>query len=263
MLELARQAFEQYDVDKSGFLSRAELKAVLRDTRLGLSARQVRLVLLKLDTSGDGQLSVDEFAPLMAEVLVEQYKRELRAAAWDDLELELRRMLTDRGGGGDGAAAAEGAGSGGSPEDAGSAGASLYRSRLVDVLLKQHMLSISRMQANAIVATVPEEADGTIAIDRFVPIAASMLRALSAPDAVMERSRMLERSDFTPIELMGGREREVMEANFGEAFAKYDVDSNKHLVSHAPARSPAALRHLERGGARTRRPSARICSRMR
>mmetsp|Transcript_24590 Transcript_24590/g.58122 ORF Transcript_24590/g.58122 Transcript_24590/m.58122 type:complete len:155 (+) Transcript_24590:156-620(+) len=88
---------------------------------------------------------------------------------------------------------------------------------------------LSRMQANAMVAAAPEEEDGTISVDKFVPAAVAMLRALSAPSAVSERARMLERADFTPIELMGGRERAAMEANFVDAFLKYDVDKNHFL----------------------------------
>ncbi|KAG8461771.1 hypothetical protein KFE25_001389 [Diacronema lutheri] len=208
MLALAQQAFEAYDSDGSGLLSRHELKRVLRDTRLALSARQVRLVLARLDTSGDEQLSIDEFAPLVVEILVAQFKSELRAASWGGVEAQLRALIAR--------ADAEGTGV-------------LHRSRLVDVLLLQDTITLSRMQANAMVAAAREEEDGSIALDEFVPVALAMLRALSAPGAVAERARMLERADFAPIELMGGREREAMEANFAEAFARFDVDNNQLL----------------------------------
>lgn len=232
MLALALQVFEQYDADRSGQLSRRELKKVLQDARLGLSARQVRLVLSRLDTSNDGQLSFAEFAPLMADILAEQLRQELRAGQWGGLESRLRELIAEADGDGTGL---------------------LFRAQLVDVLLAQELVSISRMQANAMVAAAPEEADGSIRIDRFVPIAVAMLRALSSPEAVAERCAMLERADFTPIELMGGREREAMEATFAEAFAKYDVDNNRFLVRAGRA---------GRGRTRLPPPAARcvVCS---
>lgn len=231
VIEIARVAFELYDADKSGQLSRQELRAVLRDARLGLNAKQVRLVMSSLDVSGDGQLSFDEFSAAMVDVLTEYYKHELRVVGFDELEQSVRDLFA--------AGDYEGKGV-------------LYRTRMVDVLMSQDVVLLSRMQANTIVAMAPMEEDGGIIYEKVVPVVTRMLRALCTPESLTERARMLERADFAPVELMNGKERAQMEAEFATAFAKHDVDKNSMLV-RARGRPPAVIRRSVPSAAATAR----------
>lgn len=63
------ETFKQYDKDSSGFIDRAELKALLEATfkksGLTLSEEALDYHLKKFDSSNDNQISLDEFCDKM------------------------------------------------------------------------------------------------------------------------------------------------------------------------------------------------------
>ncbi|CAG5114710.1 unnamed protein product, partial [Candidula unifasciata] len=60
-----RQAFEVFDKDKNGFISRSELKQVMATLGEKLSEEDVTLMLKRVDTDGDGQVNYKEFVQMM------------------------------------------------------------------------------------------------------------------------------------------------------------------------------------------------------
>ena len=59
---LSRVIFDQYDADKSGSISRSELRSVCYGLGHVLSQEEEALALHRLDTNGDGTISYSEFA---------------------------------------------------------------------------------------------------------------------------------------------------------------------------------------------------------
>ena len=55
------EAFERYDADRSGMLDPAELRQLMREQGKHMSDKQFEAFLKKIDTDGDGQISLDEF----------------------------------------------------------------------------------------------------------------------------------------------------------------------------------------------------------
>ena len=61
---LVVRTFERYDINRTGALSRSELRTVLRDLGLDLTREQAVTVLREFDVDGSGTLSLAEFAAL-------------------------------------------------------------------------------------------------------------------------------------------------------------------------------------------------------
>jgi hypothetical protein len=208
MAAALRAAFDVYDRDSSGELSRAELRHVLADPRASLAPRMARLIMALLNTPSAEQVSFDDFCATSLRVLSEQFQLELRAAAGGALEARLLELA--------------------GASETGEVGV-LSRAAAIDLLLAQDVLTISRVQATAIVGQLNAQG-GPVHLVRFVPMACAVLRALGTPASAAERARMLARADFAPLELMGGREREALSDAFAAAFAKHDLDSSQTLV---------------------------------
>jgi Ca2+-binding EF-hand superfamily protein len=79
-----REAFQAFDRDGDGVITRYELGSGLRQLNLGLSARQVDEVLAYVDKDGDGRVDYPEFvrqfsAPADDRLLLQQVHDEIRA----------------------------------------------------------------------------------------------------------------------------------------------------------------------------------------
>jgi solute carrier family 25 (mitochondrial phosphate transporter), member 23/24/25/41 len=56
-----RSVFNQFDLDKSGYIIDKELQIVMKNLDYNLNARSIRRLLNKVDTNRDGKVSFDEF----------------------------------------------------------------------------------------------------------------------------------------------------------------------------------------------------------
>ncbi|CAF1005526.1 unnamed protein product [Adineta steineri] len=59
-----RVAFRQFDQDNSGYIQAKELENIMNKMGKHLSKSQIDAMVKSLDTSGDGQISFDEFVQL-------------------------------------------------------------------------------------------------------------------------------------------------------------------------------------------------------
>jgi len=57
-----RSAFKSIDLDRAGSISRAKLERVFKMWQVGMSAQKLDLLWAAVDTTGDGEISYDEFA---------------------------------------------------------------------------------------------------------------------------------------------------------------------------------------------------------
>jgi calmodulin len=60
-----REAFKVFDIDKSGFISAAEIRQVMSNLGQKLSDKEVNRMLKEADVDGDGQINYDEFVKMM------------------------------------------------------------------------------------------------------------------------------------------------------------------------------------------------------
>ena len=56
------QVFNEFDSDGNGFITRVEFRNALRKLNLGLTAREIDKIMLRIDTNQDGKIDYKEFS---------------------------------------------------------------------------------------------------------------------------------------------------------------------------------------------------------
>ena len=82
------EIFMKSDADGSGQLSITEFQKCCRDADIGLTRKEVNILMHQCDVDGDGQISYEEFVPLCFEMLTEILKDELLQEKRTPTELE-------------------------------------------------------------------------------------------------------------------------------------------------------------------------------
>ena len=80
--------FHKSDADGSGALSLQEFQKCCRDADIGLTRKEVNILMHQCDVDGDGHISYEEFVPLCFEMLTEILKDELLQEKRTPTELE-------------------------------------------------------------------------------------------------------------------------------------------------------------------------------
>ena len=60
-----RDAFNMFDSDRSGFIDRHEVRALMKKLAQTLSDEEIDLIMEECDTDGDGEISFEEFKAMM------------------------------------------------------------------------------------------------------------------------------------------------------------------------------------------------------
>ena len=105
----------------------------------------------------------------------------------------------------------------------------LNLAQLKDLFLNDKNLSASPLQVMSLIRLAEEEEDGLVNCVVFVPLASSTLEHMFDPAFLQRRARLIKRSEMKPIELMSGRDREGLEKEVRDLFAKADTDGNGTL----------------------------------
>mmetsp|Transcript_35765 Transcript_35765/g.111891 ORF Transcript_35765/g.111891 Transcript_35765/m.111891 type:complete len:341 (+) Transcript_35765:181-1203(+) len=74
---MVREAFDEADKDKSGYLDVKEFHAFLRQLPLNLTKREINMAMIEVDENQDGKVSLEEFIPLFHMVLIEMVKNSI------------------------------------------------------------------------------------------------------------------------------------------------------------------------------------------
>jgi len=171
---LIADIFHKADADGSGQLSYAEAEQCLREADLGITTREIKLLLLEVDTDGDNSVSYEEFVPLcfglLQQIMAEQM---LKSGATSDLAVYLKGVL----------AKADTAKSG-----------RLSQQQLRDALVAAD-LGLTRIQIAMILGEANEEEE----IETFAAKCATMVSAMQSPEAVRVRKEAMSQ-----IELVHG-----------------------------------------------------------
>ena len=174
--DMMRNVFEAADADGSGALDRREFARCLRSAELGLTRKEINLLLTEVDENGDGLISYEEFTPLCFNILVERFKDDVLADInmqdADSLahlllrEFERREAENDREG--------DGATSGDLPFD---------DARDVLKQLSEDMLGLSRLQISSVMAEADvredeETGERMVEYQLFASVAANIIYSM-------------------------------------------------------------------------------------
>ena len=178
-------------LNSGGRLSRAQLKALLKQPTFGISKQQVNAAASKLAYDADGTIADAELAGALHEVLVATVASALQMQNLGEVGAELVRLFEryDR-------------------DDTG-----FLDPKVVKTALMQAFPFATRVQVNALVSDpgAPLNADGQLGWRDYLPKLTACVKAMSDRGDRGAR-RAPARSEFQPVEMMGGRDREGFEA---------------------------------------------------
>lgn len=159
--------FKKADKDNSGSLTIAEFHSCIREADLGLTRKEVNVLMHSVDVDVSGTITYDEFAPLCFDILVEILKDELLQAQRNPTEME-QYLLSQFSG-----------------ADPGGAG-KLKVAELRDAL-RIADLGLTRLQILTVVSEAEQDELGNVDYHQFASKAAEMCYALL--DVETQRAR--------------------------------------------------------------------------
>lgn len=215
--EVMKRVFEAADENGNGELSMEEFRKCLKSAELGLTRKEINLLLSECDTNQDGAVSYNEFVPLCFNLLVERFKDQMLSNQALQGTDQLQMMLLD---------ALE-------IEDADATGmlplpvvkASLTR-------ISQEVLGLTRLQLLAVLSEANPGADGLVDYRAFSGVAADMLYSLIDGEEQTQRIQAINQMAMTEgAELLHGLDMEMFKNVMRAAFEEADKDKSGYLDS--------------------------------
>ena len=207
MLEI----FEKSDLDGSGALSLQEFRKCCKDADIGLTKKEINILMHQSDVDGDGQITYEEFVPLCFEMLTEILKDELLAEKRSPTELEV--FLTEVW----------------KEADYNDTGV-LSPIELKDSLRRAD-LGLSRLQIHSVLSEFEFDEHGMCDFSKFAAKAAELIYRLVDPAEQMVRydqiEQLRERTDFTIVHGLGQAD---IESVLRQEFATYDTEGKDELA---------------------------------
>lgn len=186
--------FMKADADGSGFLSRSEFTRALKESGLGLSRKEINVLLYEVDADSDGMVSYAEFLPLCFNLLVEIVAQQIEANSMPKDEVELQEFFVDV------FSSADVSGSG-----------MLHVSELAD-LLESADLGLSAIQRSAILSEAVADEDGNVQYERFAADAATIIAAIIDLQINQQRAQAVVEARQGADTVLGMTEQEFSEA---------------------------------------------------
>ena len=170
--QVMTEIFQKSDADGSGALSVTEFQKCCKDADIGLTRKEINILMHQCDVDGDGTISYEEFIPLCFEMLTEILKDELlmEKRSPSELEVFLLQMFQE----------ADGAGMG-----------TLDPLALKDVL-RNCDFGLTRLQIHSILAEGDYDEEGQCNYMKFAPKAADLIYRMLDMDAQMERYEAIQ-----------------------------------------------------------------------
>jgi Ca2+-binding EF-hand superfamily protein len=187
------EIFHKSDADGSGALSLSEFQKCCKDADIGLTRKEINILMHQCDMDGDGNISYEEFVPLCFEMLTEILKDELLQEKRSPSELEV--FLVQRFSEVD----AEGLG------------------RMSPLMLKDVIrgadLGLTRLQIHSILAEAEYDEEGMADYIKFAPKASELIYRMLDVDMQIERAEAVQGliatgSDFDTVHGLGQPEVE-------------------------------------------------------
>eukprot|EP00232_Nephroselmis_pyriformis_P004517 CAMPEP_0182912656 /NCGR_PEP_ID=MMETSP0034_2-20130328/37628_1 /TAXON_ID=156128 /ORGANISM="Nephroselmis pyriformis, Strain CCMP717" /LENGTH=481 /DNA_ID=CAMNT_0025049335 /DNA_START=86 /DNA_END=1527 /DNA_ORIENTATION=- len=211
---IMKSVFVAADSDGSGALSRKEFKQCLKSAELGLTRKDINLLMAEADMDGDGNISYDEFMPLCFDILVERFKEEVMANQAMQSTDELAQLFLERF----------------AQADADNSGKITQKmAKRVLGELSEEFLGLTKLQLLSIMsesAPVEDRVDYAV----FAPVAASMVYTMVDLHAQSQRATAIETMARTEgAQLLRGLSAETVKQVMALAFEEADADGTGTL----------------------------------
>lgn len=244
-----KEMFRHADMDKSGFLDRRELKSVfikLRDD-LGLSDKDIRLLMAEADENEDGVIDYEEFCHIAVDVLESiyakmDYEAELAyrmAYAREDASEQLLRGMTQ--------------------DELKAILETVFKKADVDGngtldpkefqgCLKDTDLGFTKKEINIMLSEVDADNDGVVTYEEFAPLAFDILVELMSKDFLSAPTDELNLTDFflNLFAPLANEEGKVAHAAAEEAMISADLGLTRLQVLAALSEAGGTVQ--EQGG---------------
>ncbi|CAF1448544.1 unnamed protein product [Adineta steineri] len=89
-----RDAFNLFDTDHSGKISKLELKKVLQALNIKASDDEVQKLLQKMDTDNSGEIDYNEFKKVMSQSFFKKYSKQELEAAFKKFDADNNGFIT-------------------------------------------------------------------------------------------------------------------------------------------------------------------------
>eukprot|EP00753_Platysulcus_tardus_P014045 PLAT4000.3.p1 GENE.PLAT4000.3~~PLAT4000.3.p1 ORF type:complete len:655 (-),score=371.52 PLAT4000.3:74-2038(-) len=193
----------ELDADRTGLLTRKQLRRVLEGSSIGLTRGEVNVVLGHLDSDEFGLV---EYADVPS-LLFEMWHSMLRDSILQRKSGDLQRYLLDL------CIAADYDRSG-----------LLTVDEMSDVLGSSRHLLLGKLQRLTLVAGLDRNEDGKIDYRASVPMLTRSVRHMYHPKAVALKARLIHRAEVQPVALLTNRDE--LEAELLALFRDFDRDRN-------------------------------------
>jgi Ca2+-binding EF-hand superfamily protein len=198
------EEFKRADVNGDGHLNHDEFKQALQAEALGLTGKEIKALMLRVDENDDGVISYEEFAPLCYELLLQRFKRRIYEDMQDDNDLKV--YLCDVFKSFD-------------EEESG-----LLEVEALREALRVSEMGLTPLKIHSIVAAAVVGEDGMVAYEEFAHTAASMLEGFLKPLTQEEGQFMRDAARMGAHELLPGMDQNTMVAALGAAFQAADPE---------------------------------------
>eukprot|EP00238_Polyblepharides_amylifera_P004792 CAMPEP_0196587910 /NCGR_PEP_ID=MMETSP1081-20130531/58985_1 /TAXON_ID=36882 /ORGANISM="Pyramimonas amylifera, Strain CCMP720" /LENGTH=463 /DNA_ID=CAMNT_0041910241 /DNA_START=329 /DNA_END=1720 /DNA_ORIENTATION=- len=210
-----RSVFEMADEDGNGNLSREEFRHCLKSAELGLTRKEINLLLSECDYDHDGNISYQEFVPLCFNILVERFKDQVLSSqalqSSDQLQLALLSAFNQYD--------TEGTGY----TSVGDAKRSLQA-------VSEELLGLTRLQILSIMSESNPNPEGRVEYAQFSRVAADMIYTLVDLDSQAQRIKAINQLALTEgADLLHGLNADTVKQVMLAAFKEADVDESGTL----------------------------------
>jgi len=207
--------FMAADADGSGVLDRKEFSKCLKSAELGLSRKEINLLLSECDVDGDGKISYAEFMPLCFNILVERFKDEVLTEAALQSPDGLTQMIMEEFERSD-------------PEGTGKLHLKVLKAALTDI--SNDMLGLSRLQITTIMSEAAEDNDKLVDYFKFAPTAAQMIYTMvDLSSQALRVDAVAKLSEAEGAQLLHSLNGDTIKSVLMAAFQEADKDGNGTL----------------------------------
>jgi Ca2+-binding EF-hand superfamily protein len=174
---IMKKIFLQHDADGNGILDRDEFKACLKSSDLGLTRKEINMLLSEADENADGVIEYEEFAPLCFRILVEKFKEDyLQTKALQEAG-ELESVMLD-------SFAEKGMGDNGK----------LTRKQVKKVFeeISYDFLGLTRVQIVTVMSMAEADGQSMVDVPKFVRSAAQMIFKMMDTSKAADKAKAME-----------------------------------------------------------------------
>jgi len=203
--EILTTIFQEADTDGNGTLDAEEFARCLTDIRIGMTRKEINVLMFETYADKEGKVDYEAFKPLCMDLLVEMTAQEWMAPDQDEKDLEEKILSLFESETSD----------------------SRFQNHHVQRVLHKADLGLTLVQICSILSEAEEDDAGLIDITEFAPKAAFMIHACQNYRKIMSEKRVqietLHSSEGWGYVL--GRDRDTLEHDLLEAFE--DMDEQK------------------------------------